>query len=211
MEKGCAGKVLVLSSNSEFVASLCQMLSKTAYVSQGYDSWDKALDALKEKKFDVFLAEAELPDMDGIALLRAAMKIDPHFTGIMITGQNEFNLSLEAMRTGAFDYIEKPFKFDLLLSKISRGIEVKRMRESCDIYRKIFENAVEGIYLMDAGGRYVAANAALADLFGYESPDDLMQNITDVRQQLYTDPGGKNDFRFRNPRFPERPECHMGF
>ena len=188
MEKGCAGKVLVFSTNSEFVASLCQMLSKTAYVSQGYHSWDNALDALKAKKFDVFLAEAELPDMDGIALLRAAMKIDPHLTGIMITGQNEFNLSVEAMRTGAFDYIEKPFKFELLLSKISRGIEVNRMRESCDMYRTIFENAVEGIYLMDAGGRYVATNAALADLFGYESPDDLMRNITDVRQQLYADP-----------------------
>jgi PAS domain S-box-containing protein/putative nucleotidyltransferase with HDIG domain len=188
MEKGSTGKVLVFSSNSEFVISLCEMLSKTEYTFQGYHSWDDALDALKAKKFDVFLAEVEMPELDGIALLRAAMKINPHLIGIIITGQSEFNLSVEAMRIGAFDYITKPFKLELLLSKISRGIEVSQMRTASDIYRTVFDNAVEGCYLMDGERKFVAVNGALAQLLGYASPEDLMCHLTDVERQLYVDP-----------------------
>jgi PAS domain S-box-containing protein/putative nucleotidyltransferase with HDIG domain len=188
MEKGSTGKILVFSSNSEFVISLCEMLSKTEYTFQGYHSWDDALEALKAKRFDVFLAEVEMPELDGIALLRAAMKINPHLIGIIITGQNEFNLSVEAMRIGAFDYITKPFKLELLLSKISRGIEVSHMRTAYDMYRTVFDNAVEGCYLMDGERKFVAVNSALAQLLGYASPDDLLWHISDVERQLYVDP-----------------------
>ncbi len=98
------------------------MLSKKEYTFQGYHSWDDALDALKAKKFDVFLAEVEMPELDGIALLRAAMKINPHLIGIIITGQSEFNLSVEAMRIGAFDYITKPFDVKELVTNIGNII-----------------------------------------------------------------------------------------
>ncbi|MFZ5908021.1 MAG: HD domain-containing phosphohydrolase [Nitrospirota bacterium] len=187
MEKGCAGKVLVFSTHNEFVSSLCQMLAKTEYSSQGYHSWDDTLDAVKAKNFDVLLAEAELPDMEGVAILREAAKFDPHITGIIITGQNG-SQSVKAMRNGAFDTLEKPFKFEFLLSRIAKGVEVNRMRKSYALCRTIFENAVEGIYLTDAEGRYIAANTALAEILGYESSGDLMRNIPDVGSCLYGNP-----------------------
>ncbi|MEW6586944.1 MAG: HD domain-containing phosphohydrolase [Nitrospirota bacterium] len=188
MENCSTGRVLVFSSNDEFVTSLCQMLLRADYTVEGFNAWNAALQALKEKQFDVFLVDAEMPEMDGIAVLRAAMKIDPHLAGVVITGQNQFDLAVEAMQLGAFDHIAKPFRLELLLSKISRGIELRRLRKSAEVYRCIFENAAEGIYLLDADGNFVTANLALSRMLGYESPDDLLMHTKDMWKQFYVEP-----------------------
>ncbi|PGH55831.1 GGDEF domain-containing protein [Azospirillum palustre] len=61
-------------------------------------------------------------------------------------------------------------------------------------YRSIFENAVEGIYQTTVDGRYLRVNPALADIYGYASPEDLIANLTDIACQLYVDPGKREAF-----------------
>ncbi len=56
-------------------------------------------------------------------------------------------------------------------------------------YQSIFENAVEGIFLLGADGRYLSANPALARIYGYESPEELIEKLTDPAQQLHVLPG----------------------
>ena len=72
-------------------------------------------------------------------------------------------------------------------------------------YRGIFENAVEGIYRTSLDGRFLNANPAMARLFGYSSPKELMESITDAGHQLYVNPEQRNQFldlmRQRRPRF----------
>ncbi|MHC4886363.1 MAG: PAS domain-containing protein [Planctomycetota bacterium] len=63
-----------------------------------------------------------------------------------------------------------------------------------DMYRSIFENAVEGIFQTTAEGRYLNANPALARLYGYESPEELMEGLTDIAGQLYVDVRRRADF-----------------
>ncbi|MCG8434536.1 MAG: PAS domain S-box protein, partial [Gammaproteobacteria bacterium] len=55
-------------------------------------------------------------------------------------------------------------------------------------YRKIFENAVEGIYQTTPEGTFTAANAALAQILGYDSPQELMSSVDNIGSQLYVDP-----------------------
>lgn len=55
-------------------------------------------------------------------------------------------------------------------------------------YRTIFENSLDGIFQTTPNGRYLRANPALARLFGYESPDDLIRSLPNVPEQLYLDP-----------------------
>ena len=54
-------------------------------------------------------------------------------------------------------------------------------------YRSIFENALEGIFQITPDGRYLSANQATAQLYGYDSPEELMATITDINHQLYVD------------------------
>ena len=66
--------------------------------------------------------------------------------------------------------------------------------ETEEQYRSIFENAVEGIYQTTVDGRYLRVNPALADIYGYASPNDLIANLTDIACQLYVDPGKREAF-----------------
>ncbi len=62
-------------------------------------------------------------------------------------------------------------------------------------YRSIFENAVEGIFQTTAEGKYLSANPKLAQIYGYDSPLELMSELCDIQQQLYVDPQRRKDFR----------------
>ena len=61
-------------------------------------------------------------------------------------------------------------------------------------YRSIFENALEGIFQTTADGHYLSANPALARLYGYSTPEELMARLTDIEHQLYVDPHRRNEF-----------------
>ena len=70
-----------------------------------------------------------------------------------------------------------------------------------DAYVSIFDNAVEGIFQTLPDGRYLRVNPALARIYGYESPADLMENLIDIAGQLYVDPRSR-------PRFMALMEQH---
>src|ERR687893_2432226 len=61
-------------------------------------------------------------------------------------------------------------------------------------YRSIFENAVEGIFQTTADGVFLTANPALARMYGYASPEDLLEKVTSIGDQLYADPGRLEEF-----------------
>ncbi len=79
-----------------------------------------------------------------------------------------------------------------------RMAELKRtsqaLRASEENYRDIFENAVEGIYQTSFEGRVLNANPAMARMLGYDSPDEVVAKLTDIRQQLYAHPEDRDDF-----------------
>ena len=64
----------------------------------------------------------------------------------------------------------------------------KELGQSEERYRSIFENAVEGIFQTTLDGRYVAVNPALARMYGYDSPDDMIATITERRQSAVRGP-----------------------
>ncbi len=61
-------------------------------------------------------------------------------------------------------------------------------RRAEEKYRGIFENAVEGIFQTTVEGRFVTANPALAHMFGYASPEEMLENVSNIAEQLYVDP-----------------------
>src|SRR5215211_7178224 len=67
-------------------------------------------------------------------------------------------------------------------------------RRAEEKYREIFENAVEGIFQTTVEGRFVTANPALARMFGYDSPEELLEKVSNVSDQLYVDPERREEF-----------------
>jgi len=84
------------------------------------------------------------------------------------------------------------YLLNIIANAISVEEERKRAQEALQKaekkYRSIFENAIEGIFQSTPGGIYIGANTAMAKMFGYESPEDLMADISDIKKQVYVDP-----------------------
>ncbi|WP_245644161.1 putative bifunctional diguanylate cyclase/phosphodiesterase [Magnetospirillum moscoviense] len=72
---------------------------------------------------------------------------------------------------------------------------VETIAHPLDQYRSLFENAVEGIYRTTPDGRYLAANPALARIYGYDSPGELIAGLTDIARHLYVNPADRDRFK----------------
>ncbi|PKP02452.1 MAG: hypothetical protein CVU11_11760, partial [Bacteroidetes bacterium HGW-Bacteroidetes-6] len=70
----------------------------------------------------------------------------------------------------------------------------KAMIESEERYRAIFNNSVEGIYQTTPDGQYRTINSSFAEMFGYDSPEDMISCVSDIRTQLYLDPSDRDRF-----------------
>ena len=69
------------------------------------------------------------------------------------------------------------------------------LRHAEEKYRAIYENAVEGIFQTTPDGHYISANPALARLYGYNTPEELMADVTNIEQELYVQPGRREEFK----------------
>ena len=83
-------------------------------------------------------------------------------------------------------------------SQIGQFIERKHaedaQRHAEEKYKVIFENAIEGIFQATPDGRFISANPALAHILGYDTPEAMVTNLTDIQRQLYVDPARRADF-----------------
>ena len=78
---------------------------------------------------------------------------------------------------------------------ISDRIEAERsLQEAEEKYRTIFENAVDGIFQTTAQGRFLSANPAMARIMGYETPEELIREVSDIKSQMYVDPARREEF-----------------
>ena len=75
------------------------------------------------------------------------------------------------------------------------GRTQEALREAEEKYRSIIENAVEGIFQTTPEGGYLSVNPALARMYGYDSPEELMASVSDIGRQVYVDPGRRAEFK----------------
>ncbi|MCX5815026.1 MAG: PAS domain S-box protein, partial [Proteobacteria bacterium] len=84
---------------------------------------------------------------------------------------------------------------ELEQSESGRKQVEEALRESEEKYRSLFDNAVEGIFQTTSEGRFISANPALAKLFKYDSPQEYMEQITDIGRQHYVNPEDRETYK----------------
>ncbi len=108
------------------------------------------------------------------------------------TGDGEIrNVEVYGSRT---IYQGKPAVVGTLLDITHRKHDEERLKQAERKYRSIFENAIEGIFQSTPEGQLVAANPAHARMLGYDSPEELITSLTDIRHQLYVEPDRRTEF-----------------
>jgi two-component system sensor histidine kinase/response regulator len=121
-------QILIVDDEAAQMKALCDTLRDEGYATTGFASAKAALHELRTQKFDLILTDLMMPEMDGITLLRSALETDPNLIGIIMTGEGTISSAVEAMKTGALDYILKPFKLSAILPVLSRALAVRRLR-----------------------------------------------------------------------------------
>lgn len=94
------------------------------------DSGDAALERLEVSEFDVVITDIKMPGMDGLTLLREIRKCDPDLPALLITGHGQHDLAVQALRGGAFDFIQKPIDRDYLIAALGRAIQIRRLQRT---------------------------------------------------------------------------------
>lgn len=123
-----AGKILIVDDGKALMLALCDILRNHGYETTGFTSAREALRIIPESKFDLLLSDLNMPEMDGITLMDAALKLDPDLAGIIMTGDGSITSAVQAMKSGSFDYILKPFKLNAILPVLARALNSRQQR-----------------------------------------------------------------------------------
>jgi PAS domain S-box-containing protein len=128
MNNNSIGKILVVDDEVELKSILVEALTSQGYEVVGFTAGEAALAALRTDPFDVLLTDLMMPGIDGIALAREGLQIDPNLVCILMTGQGTIQTAVDAMKSGAFDYVLKPFRLQTMLPVLTRAINTRHLR-----------------------------------------------------------------------------------
>jgi DNA-binding NtrC family response regulator len=124
-------RLLLLDDERRMVEILAMVLSRDGHEVQTFVDPAAALGALGEGRFDLLITDLRMGDLDGLGVLRRARQIDPALPVILMTAYASVPTALQAMREGAFDYVQKPFENDELKGLVRRALEhTKLTREN---------------------------------------------------------------------------------
>ena len=120
-------KILVVDDEISIIEVLKALLKREGYSVKTASSADEAMAALEKERFDLMISDIRMRPVDGIELLRLAREVQAHLAVIMMTAYAAVETAVEAMRSGAFDYICKPFKVDELMLKVERALSYEHV------------------------------------------------------------------------------------
>ncbi len=129
MSKSPAIELLVVDDDAEFRETLVRRMDRSGLVVHGAASAEEALDLAQRRRFDVAVLDMMMPGMSGLELLRRFRAEHPECEVLLLTGQGTIETAVEAMRSGAFNYLTKPFPLRDLEIQIEKAFERGRLRK----------------------------------------------------------------------------------
>lgn len=161
--------------------------------------FDRAASALKANSFNAILFEPATANTASLFQVTSLTIQAPQLPVIVVGSVNDESFAVETINAGAQGYLAREeFKPHLMQRTIRCAIERQIERVTLvaekENYYGIFDHLVEGIFRTTPDGHYMMANVALARIYGYDSPADLMANITDIAHRLYVEPRRREEF-----------------
>src|SRR5215469_11990739 len=126
-------------------AALLQALPQALYLHiQGVkidtsDSASAALELIQKHDYDAIVSDIKMPSMDGLALLGKIQELRPDTPTLLITGHGEHDLTVQALRGGAYDFIQKPIDREYFVAALSRALHMRRLHRQVEIQRHALE------------------------------------------------------------------------
>ena len=148
------GRILIADDHDSLRRGLAQALSEAGHDVEEAANGNAALEKLHEGYFDVVVSDLKMGGSTGLEVLKTARALHPTTGVILMTAFGSVSTAVEAMRSGAFDYVQKPFEIEEMELKIAKAIEHRRLKHEIEYLR----HTQQDIYDFD---RIVGASGAL--------------------------------------------------
>src|SRR5687767_6804795 len=148
------GRILVADDHDSLRRGLAQALGEAGHDIEEAPNGNAAIEKLHEGFFDVIVSDLKMGGSSGLDVLKTAKTLHPSCTVILMTAFGSVSTAVEAMKAGAFDYVQKPFEVEEMEVKIEKALEMRRMQHQIDYLR----HAQGDIYDFD---RLIGSSGAL--------------------------------------------------
>ena len=153
------GRILIADDHDSLRRGLAQALAEAGHEIEEAPNGNAAIEKLHEGFFDVVVSDLKMGGSTGLDVLKTTKTLHPSAAVILMTAFGSVSTAVEAMKNGAFDYVQKPFEIEEMEVKIEKALEVRRMQHQIDYLR----HAQGDIYDFD---RIIGSSGALEKVLG---------------------------------------------
>lgn len=126
MKQGHDSSILIIDDDTSVLETTAVLLREHGYSVISCENAKDAMAKLRENKVDVVLTDIRMPEVSGIELLEEVRSINMDIPVILMTAYAELDIAISAMGKGAFDFIVKPYKSELLVHSIEMAVKHKK-------------------------------------------------------------------------------------
>jgi sigma-B regulation protein RsbU (phosphoserine phosphatase) len=194
-------KVLLIAGDERFASAVAGKLREEGQPVEivTVAALDAGLAELSARSFDVVLFELPSANAAGLFQVTFFTAKVPAVPMVVFGPAHDEAFTVEVIRAGAQEYFAKEQFGERALEPvircaIERQLEQAALLKERENYYGLFDHLVEGIFRTTPDGHYLLANVALARIYGYNSPVELMASIKDIGRSLYVDPARRDEF-----------------
>jgi PAS domain S-box-containing protein len=200
------GVIVIVDDKPTNLGVLFDFLTDSGFKVLVAQDGESAIQKVEYAHPDLILLDVMMPGIDGFETCRR-LKANPatqDIPVIFMTALSEAVDKVKGFSLGAVDYVTKPMQQEEVRARVTTHLTLRnlhhklqeqnlQLQKAEEKYRSIVENATEGIFQATPEGRYITANPALARIFGYSSPEALMNEMSNIGKQLYLEPMRRDD------------------
>jgi len=140
-----SSEVYVIDDDEALRRSVTFLLRTAGLPSRAFDSAEAFLKEVKDLAPGCVITDVRMPGMDGIELVRRMGEMNLQHPTIVMTGHADVPLAVEAMKAGAFDFIEKPFSDDVLLGSVQAALDAENRASQDDVAKRRYLETFNGL------------------------------------------------------------------